>query len=199
MSWNFEDVLNCEQIIYDKNMSPKSVCLRNWWTKQGPKVVLFPTNQVIFFIRKSMQRRRAHRGPIFEKDLSCVWKKASTKFTCSFLAFFWALELVNDFSDTKKDFFKNRATVCPASLHALSNEKKIYPGWCEKNTSSLGWEKEKQEIRESKFWNFFEIFENSCFFRRGGGKVDIILPLKKLFKKNFLAGFEEQLVGFLPV
>ena len=46
---------------------------------------------------------------------------------------------------------------------------------------------------------FSEIFENLCFFRRGGEKVDNILAPKKLFNKNFLAGFEEQLVGFLPV
>ena len=53
--------------------------------------------------------------------------------------------------------------------------------------------------RKTFFWIFFEIFENSCFFRRGGEKVDNILAPKKLFRKNFLAGFKEQRVGFLPV
>ena len=73
-----------------------------------------------------MQRRRASRAPIFEKAFFYAQKRSPTKFTCSFLAFFQGLWIVETFLAYRMYFFKNRSTRCPASLHALSNGKKKF-------------------------------------------------------------------------
>ena len=85
--WNFQDMLDLKQIVFDKNFSPKYACLKKLLAEQWRKMPRFPTQtscsfwwtiaKTLLFIRKSTSRRRVHHRPIFEKSIY-KRKKVST-------------------------------------------------------------------------------------------------------------------------
>jgi len=78
----------------------------------------------LFFVGKSVSRRRAHGRPFFELRLCLVNIQSFIWFCYSFLTLFWAIDFLIPFLRLKKDYFKKRATMGPPPWDALSNKKK---------------------------------------------------------------------------